>query len=135
MNIYPAMDLMNGACVRLKQRDFDLKTIYDDDPFTTLKAFERDGVEFVHIVDLDGATNPARRQTALLDRIARSSPLKLQIGGGIRSISDAEWLLSYPNVDRVVIGTLAVESPDLMSKMLNQLGGDRLTLAIDLFPD
>lgn len=134
MKIYPALDLINGACVRLTRGSFDTKTVYDEDPVRILTKFKDAGAEFAHIVDLDGAKDPNRRQIDLLQKLARSSGLKIQAGGGIRSTDDVEGLLSA-GIERVVIGTLAVENFDLVSKMFSRFGGDRLTLALDVFVD
>ena len=132
MKIFPAIDLMGGACVRLSRGDFGSKKVYDQDPAAVLARFRDAGAESAHIVDLDGAKDPRERQTALLESLARSTTLKLQAGGGIRSVADAQALLSA-GMDRVVVGTSAVEKPSLFHKMLDEFGGNRLTLAVDAF--
>lgn len=131
MKLYPAMDLMGGSCVRLSQGAFDSKTVYDAEPAAVLAGFRNAGAEFVHVVDLDGAKDPARRQTALIERLAGTSGLKIQAGGGVRSEADVDGLLAA-GAERVVVGTLAVEDPDRFAGLLERLGGGRLTLALDV---
>jgi phosphoribosylformimino-5-aminoimidazole carboxamide ribotide isomerase len=97
-----------------------------------LVKFEKSGAEFVHIVDLDGAKDPSQRQTKLLASLVRATPLKIQVGGGIRTEADVANLFDT-GVDRVVIGTLAAEHPTTVSKMLKKFGSDRFTIALDLF--
>lgn len=131
MKLYPAVDLMDGCCVRLSQGAFESKKVYDSDPDAVLARFKRAGAEFVHVVDLDGAKDPSRRQIGLLERLAGTSGLKIQAGGGVRSETDIDGLLAA-GAERVVVGTLAVEDPDLFSRLLGRFGG-RLTLALDAF--
>jgi phosphoribosylformimino-5-aminoimidazole carboxamide ribotide isomerase len=133
MILYPALDLMGGACVRLSQGSFTSKKVYDEDPARVLAKFQENGAKFVHVVDLDGAKDPQKRQIGLLEKLARF-PVKIQAGGGIRATEDVQGLLSA-GVDRVVVGTLAAKQPDIFSQMLLQFTGDRLTVALDLFVD
>ena len=131
MKLYPAMDLMGGCCVRLAQGAFDRKTVYDAEPAAVLARFLKAGAEFVHVVDLDGAKDPAKRQTALIETLAGTSGLKIQAGGGVRSEADVDGLLAA-GAERVVVGTLAVEDPKRFTGLLEHLGGGRLTLALDV---
>ena len=131
MILYPAIDLLGGACVRLAQGAFESAKAYDADPSQALERFKAAGAACVHVVDLDGAKDPAKRQTILIEALARVSGLKLQIGGGVRSLEDAAGLLKA-GADRVVVGTLAVEQPEIFKAMLEVFGGDRLTLAVDI---
>lgn len=107
MLIIPAIDLMNGRCVRLKQGRFDEATRYGD-PLAQLAGFARAGAEWVHVVDLDGARDGARRQSRLIAELAQRAPLKIQCGGGVRSRADVETLLEA-SVARVVVGSTAVK--------------------------
>ena len=132
MILYPAVDLMDGCCVRLSQGDFGSKKVYDGDPAAVLARFKAAGAGFVHVVDLDGAKDPAARQTALVESLVRTSGLRIQAGGGVRSEGDIAALLAA-GADRVVVGTLAVESPPLFAELLGRFGGARLTLALDAF--
>ena len=84
MIIYPAIDLRGGRVVRLTEGKFDQEKSYGDDPLAVAKEFAAAGATWLHVVDLDGAKDPAKRQTALVEKIARGSGLRMQTGGGIR---------------------------------------------------
>src|SRR5258708_137195 len=116
MLLYPALDLIDGACVRLSQGEFASKTIYERDPSAMLARFEAAGAVAAHVVDLDGAKDPGRRQLELLERLMRTSTLKIQVGGGVRSVADVERLLAL-GAERVVVGTIAAERPDIFGEM------------------
>lgn len=132
MTLYPAVDLMGGCCVRLAQGDFASKKVYDADPAGVLARFKAAGARHVHVVDLDGAKDPAARQTALVARLAAASGLKVQAGGGVRTAADVAALLAA-GAERVVVGTSAAEDPMLFAELLGRFGGGRLTLALDAF--
>ena len=131
MIVYPAMDLMGGQAVRLKQGRFEDKTAYDTDPAVALEAFSGAGAEWAHIVDLDGARAKAPVQHALIRTLARSTDLRLQVGGGFRTTGQIEGMLNA-GVARVVIGSLAAEQPQLVSEWLEHFGADRITLSMDV---
>jgi phosphoribosylformimino-5-aminoimidazole carboxamide ribotide isomerase len=131
MIIYPAMDLMDGRCVRLAQGKFDQATLYPGDPAQALADFSAEGATWAHVVDLDGARAGAPRQHDLIMALSASAPLKLQVAGGIRTRDHAARLLDA-GAARVVIGSLAVSQPDLVRAMLEEFGSDRLTLALDV---
>ena len=94
--IIPALDLSNGHVVRLKQGDFALKTVFNVDPIKRIFDAANQGAELIHIVDLDGAKDPVRRQRAMISKIVKASPLPIQTGGGIRSAFD-----TVPGLSRV----------------------------------
>lgn len=131
MLIYPAIDLLAGDCVRLLRGRFDAVTRYDADPLARLAAFETVGAEWVHVVDLDGAEAGEPRQYELVARMAASSRVRIQTGGGIRSQEDVVRLLDA-GAERVVVGSLAVRRPDAVIEWLNRFGADRLTIALDV---
>ena len=131
MIVYPAMDLMDGQCVRLAQGRFEDRTVYSSDPAEALARFAEDGAEWAHIVDLDGARAREPRQHALIAERARSAPLKLQVAGGFRTAEQIERMLDA-GVARVVIGSLAVQQPELVRDFIARFGGERITLAIDV---
>jgi phosphoribosylformimino-5-aminoimidazole carboxamide ribotide isomerase len=131
MIIYPAMDLMDGCCVRLKQGRFDEATRYSPYPADALRQFEAEGAEWAHIVDLDGAREGNPRQHDLILDLVDATELKLQVAGGIRQAAQIEYLLSQ-GVDRVVIGSLAVTEPETVQGFLEHFGSDRITLALDV---
>ncbi|WP_037499878.1 HisA/HisF-related TIM barrel protein [Sphingomonas jaspsi] len=131
MKLLPAIDLIGGRCVRLEQGDFDRETTYDDDPAAALAGFVEGGAEEAHLVDLDGAKAREPRQHGLFVDLAMASPLKLQVAGGFRTHAQVERVL-LNGVNRVVIGSLALDDPALFSAMLADFGPDRLTLALDV---
>lgn len=131
MLLYPAIDLLDGACVRLTQGEFSQKTTYSADPIATLRQFEQAGAAYLHVVDLSGAKDPARRQLPLLRQILHTTHLKVQTGGGIRSAAQANELLES-GADRVVVGSAALSNPSIVQEIVQRWGGERLTLAIDV---
>ena len=131
MIIYPAMDLMGGRCVRLAQGRFEDVTSYPADPAEAVVRFENQGAEWAHIVDLDGARDGRPRQHGMLVDIALSVSLKLQVAGGFREPEHFERVFAA-GVDRVVIGSLAVKEPDAVQGLIDQYGGERITLALDV---
>jgi phosphoribosylformimino-5-aminoimidazole carboxamide ribotide isomerase len=132
--VYPAIDLRDGACVRLMHGRFDQVTRYDDDPASRLAAFAAAGATWAHIVDLDGAEAGRAVQHALIGELARAVDIRIQSGGGVRSAQDVAALVDA-GVARVVIGSLAVSQPDTVADWLRRFGPDRLTLAIDVKAD
>ena len=131
MLIYPAIDLKDGACVRLLHGRFDAVTRYDDKPARRLAQFAAEGAEWVHVVDLDGAEAGRAMQHGLIGELAASVAVKIQSGGGVRARADVDALLAA-GVSRVVVGSLAVTAPDQVADWLSDLGPDRLTLAFDI---
>ncbi len=108
MIIYPAIDLRGGRVVRLTEGKFDQEKSYGDDPLAVAKDFAAAGATWLHVVDLDGAKDPAKRQTALVEQIARGSGLRMQTGGGIRDESQIAALLAA-GARRVIVGSLAAK--------------------------
>lgn len=134
MIIFPAIDLQAGSCVRLERGNFAAATSYDSDPLVAAKRFEDQGASWLHIVDLDGAKDGAARQTLSTSRVAAQTTLRIQAGGGIRSAGDVETLLQA-GVDRIVIGSLSVQNPELVKGWLRQFGPERIALAVDIRMD
>ncbi len=131
MILYPALDILDGKVVRLKQGDFSNTINYFDDPLEAVKYLEVQGAQYLHLVDLSGAKDPNQRQLNLLKKILSNKNIRFQIGGGVRSITDVEELLSF-GADRVVIGSLAIKDVLQTLRILNQYGADRITFAIDI---
>lgn len=130
MLIIPAIDLREGACVRLLQGRFDAVTDYGD-PFAQLRAFADAGAEWVHVVDLDGARLGRPAQYELVARMARETNLKVQCGGGVRSRENVETLLEG-GVARVVVGSVAVRDPDVVGAWIADFGSDCICAAFDV---
>lgn len=131
MIIYPAIDLSGGECVRLYRGDFGSKTVYSHRPLQMARAFERGGAEWIHVVDLDGAREGVASQTEIISEIARETALSLQVGGGIRDARQVEKLLNR-GIDRVVVGSRAVEAPAETRRWLAEFGPERVALAFDV---
>ena len=131
MILLPAIDLIDGRCVRLAQGDFAHATSYSDDPAAALADFANSGAEEVHLVDLNGARAGAPRQHELFATLARATSLKLQVAGGFRTAGQVAAVLDA-GAERVVIGSLALTNPGTFSAMLDSFGPDRLTLALDV---
>ncbi len=131
MLIYPAIDLMDGGCVRLRQGDFDARTDYARDPRDALTGYADAGAVWAHIVDLDGARAREPRQHALIAELARASSLRLQVAGGFRTVDQVAAML-HAGAARVVIGSLAVTDPDAVSAIIATHGAERIALALDI---
>lgn len=133
MQLYPAIDLLDGQVVRLTHGAFDAVTAYGDDPVQVAQAWREEGANWVHVVDLSGARDGTRRQT---DTIAQLCGLGLQVqtGGGVRSSEDVARLLDA-GAARVIVGSMAVIAPDRFSDWLDRFGGDRLIAALDVRMD
>jgi len=128
-SIIPAIDLKDGRCVRLRQGRAEAATIYSDDPITVAKRWVAEGATYLHVVDLDGAFQGRPVQTHLIARIAQEAGAPVEAGGGLRTVGDIKALLDA-GVDRVVLGTGAVNSPKQMRVLADKFG-TRLAVAID----
>ncbi len=131
MDIYPAIDLQHGKCVRLSQGDFAQSTTYADDPVSQAQDFEKSGASYLHVVDLDGAKQGSVQQTHTICNIVKATNLCVQAGGGVRTVEDVAQLLGA-GVGRVVVGSLAVTKPDLVKSWFQRFGGAHIVLALDV---
>ena len=131
MIIYPAIDLIDGALVRLHKGDFDRLTAYSTNPVCVAQSYAVAGAEWLHLVDLDGAKNPENRQTSLIRKIIEGTSLNVQVGGGIRSFDDVTTLIAA-GASRVVIGSLAVRDTETTKRIFDTFGPERICLAADV---
>ncbi len=131
MLILPAMDLIDGRCVRLLRGEFDRATFYDGAPESHLAKFAQAGAQWAHIVDLDGARMRRPQQYELIGELAGKSGLKIQAAGGVRRDFDVARLIDA-GVERVVIGSMAIINPEVVRKCLHTFGPDRICLAFDV---
>lgn len=131
MIIYPAIDLIDGKVVRLVEGDFLKETVYSQDPSAIVKNYSDEGADFLHLVDLSGAKDPTQRQTSLISKILKSSSLKVQVGGGLRTFDDIQELIDA-GADRVVLGSVVVKNPELVHKALDVFGPQKITFALDV---
>jgi phosphoribosylformimino-5-aminoimidazole carboxamide ribotide isomerase len=116
MDLFPAIDLRDGRCVRLYQGDYDRETVYGDDPVAQARAFADAGAPWIHVVDLDAARTGAPLNRDAIAAIAQGVDVPVQTGGGVRDEASAEALIEA-GVRRVVIGTAALEQPDLVRRL------------------
>lgn len=130
MEIIPAIDLRGGAVVRLLQGNYDRQTTFDDDPVRVARRFEADGAPRIHVVDLDGAREGRRTQASEVRAVAAAVGVPVQLGGGLRSPGDLAEAFA-DGVDRVVLGTAAVEEPVLVERALAAHGAERVVVGID----
>lgn len=130
MLILPAIDMIEGRCVRLLHGSFDHATRYGD-PIEQIAAFAAAGAAWVHVVDLDGARASAPSQTELIVDLARTAHIRVQCGGGVRERAHVQQLLDN-GVARVVLGSVAARAPDLVRTWLREFGAERICCAFDV---
>lgn len=129
--IIPAIDLIDGAVVRLYQGDYEQKTQYQLDPVDVVHSYADQGAEWLHIVDLTGAKDTSKRQLSLIQSMVDTKRMQFQAGGGIRSEAEVAQLLEL-GVSRVVIGSLAVKQPEMVKQWVKTYGNERIVLALDV---
>lgn len=129
MLIFPAIDLKDGQVVRLRRGDFGTVHQVADSPVETVKQFRAAGARYLHTVDLDGARDGTRKNAAIVQSLADTG-LKIELGGGIRSMADLEAVFAL-GVWRAVIGSAAVSDPDFVREAVRKYGGERIAVGID----
>ena len=130
MKLFPAIDIKNGQCVRLKQGSFQEVLVYSNTPERIAKQWEAAGASFIHIVDLDGALAGHSVNDEVIRKIVVEVGIPIQVGGGIRTAKDIEHKLSL-GVTRVIIGTKAVKDPSFIKEVIDTFGSDRIVIGID----
>jgi phosphoribosylformimino-5-aminoimidazole carboxamide ribotide isomerase len=131
MELIPAIDLRQGRCVRLLKGDFAAETVYADDPSSVLDRYLKLGARHVHVVDLDGARDGTQANRDAIVAMAANPRVKLQVGGGLRSLERVRDLLER-GVDRAVIGSLAVTAPEQVIEWMREVDPRRIVLALDV---
>jgi len=131
MLLIPAIDLRNGRCVRLFQGDFGAETRYEHEPHELLLRYREFGASWLHVVDLDGAKDGVLANRAVIVALASQKAVKLQVGGGVRSAAVVDDLLRN-GVERVVVGSAAVQRPEEVAEWLTRFGSERICLALDI---
>jgi len=129
MNLIPAIDLMNGKCVRLFKGDFNKRKDFTKEPYEQAKFWESEGAQYLHIVDLDAAKTGSPTNDKSIKKIAKTVNIPIQIGGGIRSQERIEQLFSY-GIEKVIMGTSAIENKELVKDLSNKFPG-RIIVGID----
>lgn len=129
MILFPAIDIRNGKCVRLTQGDYNQEKVYSEDPVEIARQWEEQQAEFIHIVDLDGAKTGESSNKAIIKTIAQQTGIPIQVGGGIRSLSIIEEY-TVAGVDRVIIGTAAINNKAFLQEALEKYG-EKIAVSID----
>ncbi len=130
MRLYPAIDIKDGQCVRLRQGVYEDKKVYSEHPWEVAKEFEKAGASFIHLVDLDGAREGRSVNDEAVKAIIENISIPVEIGGGIRTTEDISGKLNL-GVKRVIIGTEAVRRPDFVKEAVLEFGADRIVVGID----
>ncbi len=131
MRIIPAIDLIDGECVRLSKGDYDTKQVYSKKPLEMAKVFEGHGVKFLHLVDLDGAKSKQIINHKILETIATKTSLKVDFSGGLRSDDDLR-IAFESGANQVVSGSIAVKSPEIFESWLETYGNHKIILGADV---
>ena len=131
MTIIPAIDIINGKCVRLTKGDYAQQKVYNENPVEVAKQFADAGLQRVHIVDLDGAKAGKIVNIAVLEAIASATKLVIDFGGGIKNINDIGNLFSA-GAAMATIGSLAVKHPELLEEWLMEFGADKFLIGADV---
>ena len=130
MRIIPAIDIIEGKCVRLTQGDYDQKTVYNEDPLEVAKEFEDHGINYLHLVDLDGAKSSRIVNYKVLERLATKTNLQIDFGGGIKTDQDIN-IAFESGAHQITGGSIAVKDKDLFLKWLDHYGPDKIILGAD----
>jgi phosphoribosylformimino-5-aminoimidazole carboxamide ribotide isomerase len=131
MILIPSIDLRNGGCVRLLRGNFDAETRYDLEPHELLQRYRALGATWLHVVDLDGAKDGRLANRSVIIRLASQKALHIQVGGGVRSAAVVDDLLRN-GIDRVIVGSAAVEKPAEVQAWLGKYGAEKIGLAFDI---
>ncbi|MCH2032774.1 MAG: 1-(5-phosphoribosyl)-5-[(5-phosphoribosylamino)methylideneamino]imidazole-4-carboxamide isomerase [Tenacibaculum sp.] len=130
MRIIPAIDIIEGKCVRLTKGDYNTKKIYNENPLEVAKQFEDAGIEYLHVVDLDGAKSKHIVNHKVLEQIASKTNLKIDFGGGLKSDEDAK-IAFESGANQITGGSIAVKNPDIFINWLKNYGSERIILGAD----
>jgi len=130
MLVIPAIDIKDGKTVRLKQGNFSEKTVYPETPVTSALYFQSVGAKRLHLVDLDGAESGEAPNQIIVEQILGSLKIPIQLGGGIRSLEAIERWLDL-GIQSVIIGTIAVENPEIVKVALQKFGAERIIVSVD----
>lgn len=131
MKIIPAIDIIDGKCVRLAQGNYNKKKIYREDPVDVAKEFEDADLEYLHLVDLDGAKEGKVVNWDVIEGIAEHTRLKVDFGGGVKTEEEIETLLGL-GIEYINIGSIAIQKPDLFKQWIQKFGADNFILCADV---
>ncbi len=130
MRIIPAIDIIEGKCVRLSKGDYDTKKIYNENPLEVAKEFEDHGIQYLHLVDLDGAKSKHIVNHKVLELIASKTSLKIDFGGGLKTDEDLKIAFDC-GANQITGGSIAVKNPDIFRSWLAKFGNDKIILGAD----
>ena len=134
MRIIPAIDIIEGKCVRLTKGDYNTKKIYNENPLEVAKEFEAAGIQYLHIVDLDGAKANKIINHKTLEQIASKTNLKIDFGGGLKSDKDLEIAFNS-GANQITGGSIAVKNPIIFESWIAKFGAEKMILGADFYPD
>ena len=130
MRIIPAIDIIDGKCVRLSKGDYNTKIVYNENPLEVAKSFEAHGIEHLHLVDLDGAKSSKIVNYKILEQIATQTSLKIDFGGGLKS--DDDLRIAFENgASQITGGSIAVKNRTIFEKWISEYGSDKIILGAD----
>lgn len=130
MRIIPAIDIIDGKCVRLSKGDYGTKKIYNENPVEVAKEFESFGIKFLHLVDLDGAKSKHIINQKVLENIVRETSLQIDFGGGLKTIEDIEIAFNS-GAKQITIGSIAVQNPEFCFSLIEKYGSEKIILGAD----
>ncbi|MBQ4819210.1 1-(5-phosphoribosyl)-5-[(5-phosphoribosylamino)methylideneamino]imidazole-4-carboxamide isomerase [Aquimarina sp. MMG016] len=130
MRIIPAIDIIDGKCVRLSKGDYDTKKIYNENPLEVAKEFEDHGIQYLHLVDLDGAKSKHIVNHKVLEQIASKTSLKIDFGGGLKTDEDLK-IAFESGANQITGGSIAVKNPETFKSWLTKFGSDKIILGAD----
>jgi len=130
MIVFPAIDLRQGRCVRLRQGRPEAETVFSDDPVAMAQHWTAQGAEWLHVVNLDGAFGQASSNLRVVEEMAAAVGIPIQFGGGLRTMADIEGALAL-GLTRIILGTVAVKEPSLMADAVQRFGAGRIVVGID----
>lgn len=131
MKIIPAIDIINGQCVRLTQGDYEQKKVYNNNPLAVAQEFEAAGIKYLHVVDLDGAKAGSIQNFSAIEKLVRETTLHIDVGGGIKTQEDIQRLLDI-GVEQVNLGSIAAKNPDLVNEWLDLFGPEKIIISADV---
>ena len=131
MRIIPAIDIIDGKCVRLVQGDYTQKTVYNENPLDVARSFEDAGLTHLHLVDLDGAKAGKVVSWQVIETVTRGTSLKVDFGGGIKTTDEVKRLIDI-GISQVNLGSIAVKEPEKITEWIQQFGADKIILSADV---
>ena len=134
MRIIPAIDIIDGKCVRLTKGDYNTKKIYNENPLEVAKEFEASGIEYLHVVDLDGAKASEIINYKVLEQIASKTNLKIDFGGGLKADKDLEIAFNS-GANQITGGSIAVKNSSIFESWIAKYGSEKIILGADFYPD